>query len=84
MRKAHPVAADILWCPVVVPTLQTKGNIYIRIKEFVTIIAVVSLDVICKIKNIKAFFLPIETVLFKTIRKNFLMVESTQGDKLFP
>ena len=58
--------------------------IYIRIKEFVTIIAVVSLDVICKIKNIKAFFLPIETVLFKTTRKNFLMVESTQGDKLCP
>ena len=66
------------------PTVQTKGNIYIRIKEFVTIIAVVSLDVICKIKNIKAFLPTIETDLIKTTRKNFLMVESTQGDKLCP
>ena len=67
---------------VVVSTVQTKGNIYIRIKEFVTIIVVVSLDVICKIKSIKAFFPPIETDLIKSTRKNFLMVESTQGDKL--
>ena len=64
--------------------IYTKGNIYIRIKEFVTIIAVVSLDVICKIKNIKAFFLPIDTVLFKTTRKNFLMVVSKLSDKLCP
>ena len=67
-----------------VPTVQTKGNIYIQIKEFVSNIAVVSLDVICKIKNIKAFLPTIETDLIKTTRKNFLMVESTQGDKLCP
>ena len=67
---------------VVAPTVQTKGNIYILIKEFVAIIAVVSLDVIYKIKSIKAFFPPIDIDLIKTTRKNFLMVESTQGDKL--
>ena len=60
---------------------STKGNIYILIKEFVTIIAVVSLVVICKIKSIKTFFPPVEPDLFKITRKNFLMIESTQGDK---
>ena len=67
-----------------VPTVQTKENIYIRIKEFVSNIAVVSLDVICEIKNIKTFLPPIETDLIKTTKKNFLMVESTQGDTLCP
>ncbi len=57
---------------VVAPTVQTKGNIYILIKEFVAIIAVVSLDVIYKIKSIKAFFPPIDIDLIKTTRKNFL------------
>jgi hypothetical protein len=66
------------------PTAQAKGNLYKQIKEFVFNIVVVSLDVICEIKNSKAFLPPIETDLIKTTRKNFLMVESTQGDKPRP
>jgi len=40
--------------------------------------AVVSLDVICKIKRVKAFT-PVE-IDIKIIRKNFMMVEFTKGD----
>ena len=54
-------------------------KIYIRTKEFVTTIVVVSLDVICKIKRVNAFT-PVEIDLIKIIRKNFMMVEFSRGD----
>jgi hypothetical protein len=53
-------------------------KIYIRTKEFVTTIVVVSLDIICKIKRVNTIT-PVE-IDIKIIRKNFMMVEFTRGD----
>jgi hypothetical protein len=62
-------------------TLYTK-YIYEQ-EEFVTLIAVVSLNVICKIKGIKTILTTIDIAITKTKRKTFLSMESTiKGDGL--